>query len=170
MINREQQKWLNHLNDSDSIKIIPYSQKPKEAFRKIKSELIKVLGNTPISLKGSTRLKISGQGEVDLYIPVAKKDFNLYLEKLISYLGKPGTVYPLNRVRFVKYIDNIKVEIFLINRNGQDWKNSVKFENYLRRHPEALKKYEALKKVNEGKSTKEYYTQKIKFINEILSK
>lgn len=89
-------------------------------FNKIKKDLIDNIGNIRVSLRGSTLLGISGQGEVDLYIPVAKKDFNIYLKKLINYLGDPGSIYDLRRVRFVKYIDNIKIEIFLINKNSRD--------------------------------------------------
>jgi len=89
-------------------------------FDKIKKDLIDNIGNVRVSLRGSTLLGISGQGEVDLYIPVAKKNFNSCLKKLTKYLGNPGSVYELRRVRFVKYIDDIKVEIFLINKNSRD--------------------------------------------------
>jgi hypothetical protein len=82
--------------------------------------LIENIGNARISLRGSTFLGISGQGEVDLYIPIAKKYFNNYLAKLIKYLGEPGSIYELRRARFIKYIDGIKIEIFLINKNSKD--------------------------------------------------
>jgi GrpB-like predicted nucleotidyltransferase (UPF0157 family) len=170
MISEEQQKWLNHLSDTEKICIIPYNPKTKIIFQNIKKDLIKVLGKTRISHRGSTALEISGQGEIDLYIPANKKDFNVYLNKLILFLGKPGSIYPLQRVRFVKFIDDIKVEIFLINKNCSDWKNGIKFENYLKRNPIILKKYEKLKNNCNGFSMKNYYTEKVKFINYVLKK
>jgi GrpB-like predicted nucleotidyltransferase (UPF0157 family) len=170
MLTAEQKKWLNHLNNSDSVGITAYNPKVKFVFKKIKAELTGILGEVQVLHKGSSALKISGQGEIDLYLPIAKKDFNPVLEKLKRHLGEPGSVYDLRRVRFVKYIDNTKIEIFIINRNSLDWKNLIKFEKYLKRHPRELKAYEKLKIDNAGRTTKDYYTKKTEFINKILKK
>jgi len=151
------------------MRVVPYNPETKKVFKIIKSDLIKVLGKTRISHRGSTNLRISGQGEIDLYIPVAKKAFNTQLEKLTSYLGKPGSVYPLKRVRFIKYIDDVKIEIFLVNKNDFAWKESVAFEKYLKHNNKALLEYENIKSKCNGFSEKDYYTQKIIFINKILS-
>ncbi|MCX6793396.1 MAG: GrpB family protein [Candidatus Falkowbacteria bacterium] len=168
MINQEQQAWLNHLNDSDHVKIIPYNPSVKEVFQIIKAELIKILGNIRISHRGSTALKISGQGEIDLYIPVSKKDFNITIKKLEKYLGKPGSVYEFVRARFVKYIENTKIEIFVINKNDEGWKASVRFEKYLKNNPRVLKEYERLKIKANGLSTRKYYAIKIAYINKVI--
>ncbi len=168
MITKEQQIWLDHLSDTTKISIVPYNPETRRVFKIIKSDLNKVLGRTRISHRGSTNLKISGQGEIDLYIPVTKKQFNTHLEKLISYLGNPGSLYPLKRVRFIKYIDDIKIEIFLINKNDSGWKESVIFEKYLKCNNKALLEYEKIKSGCNGFSVKEYYTKKTAFINKIL--
>ncbi len=170
MITPAQQIWLDHLNDSDSVRVIPYDPRVKPVFKQIKADLITILGNVPVRHKGSSALKISGQGEIDLYLPVATNNFNNYLNKLKTHLGEPGSVYDLRRVRFVKYINDIKIEIFIINKNSVDWKNSIKFEKYLKNNRDALMAYEKLKTDNAGQSTKKYYTKKIEFINEILSR
>ncbi|MCX6746282.1 MAG: GrpB family protein [Candidatus Parcubacteria bacterium] len=170
MLTTEQKEWLNHLSDTEKISIIPYNPKNKEVFKLIKSDLIKILGKVRISLCGSTFLGISGQGEIDLYIPVAKKHFNSYLDKLKSYIGKPGSIYELRRVRFVKYLNGIKIEIFLINKGSKDWINSRKFENFLKQNPKYLYEYEKLKSKCNGLSVKQYYTVKVIFINKILNK
>ncbi|MCX6781892.1 MAG: GrpB family protein [Candidatus Magasanikbacteria bacterium] len=169
MLTPEQQEWVNHLSDTNIISVLPYNPKTKTIFKMIKKDLINVLGKTRISLRGSTALGIAGQGEIDLYIPISNRNFNVYLDKLIKYLGQPGSVYPLRRVRFVKYIDDIKIEIFLINKNHSDWKRSIKFEKILRNDPNALKEYETLKIQNDGTSPRNYYAKKIEFINNMLS-
>lgn len=168
MLTEEQEKWIKHLSDK-KIKIVPYDPKIKIIFRKIKRELQQVLGKIEIAHCGSTNLKIAGQGEIDLYIPVASDNFNKYFKKLIKYFGKAGTVYSLERVRFVKYINNIKIEIFLINNKSEGWKNGLIFEDYLRNNPKKLREYENLKIKHDGLSTKEYYKTKIIFINKILT-
>src|SRR3989339_407507 len=163
MLTKEQKIWINHLSNTDIIKVIPYNPKTKDVFRIIKKDLKKILGNVRISHRGSTALKISGQGEIDLYIPTTIKDFNRYLDKLTKHLGKPGSVYPLERVRFVKYIDDIKIEIFIINKNNSGWKNSIKFEQALRKNKGLLNKYEKLKQSCDGLSVKKYYAKKTEF-------
>ncbi len=170
MLSLDQEKWVNHLSVTDKIKIIPYNPKTKLVFLKIEKEIQKVLKNAYVFHRGATSLGISGQGEVDCYIPVDESAFNDYLEKLTGYFGKAGSIYPLRRARFVKYIDGIKIEIFLINKNGDDWINGLRFENYLKNHTEALDKYKKLKEEGSGLSVREYYRRKTEFINDILSK
>lgn len=170
MLNKEQEVWLAHLDDKKKVEILPYNPETKKVFLKIKKELQDFLGDVEILHCGSTALEILGQGEIDCYIPVREKDFNEFLEKLIKHLGEPGSVYNLRRARFVKFIEDIKIEIFLINKNSDDWKNSVIFENYLKKNKEALKGYENLKINSNGLSVQEYYRRKLEFINKILNK
>ena len=169
MITPEQENWISHLDDTKKIKIISYNPKVKTVFKEMKKEIQKVLGEVKVKHCGATSLGISGQGEIDLYIPVSGNFFNECLEKLIKRFGKVGSVYPLRRARFVKYVDEIKVEIFLINKESDDWKNCVKFENYLKQYPEALGEYKKLKEESEGLTVQEYYRKKLEFINKIIN-
>jgi len=167
MLTPEQENWISHLS-KEKVKIVPYNPKTKEVFNKIKQEIQEVIGKTKVVHCGSTALGISGQGEVDLYIPVDKIFFGKYLEKLIDYFGKPGSIYPLRRARFVKYVDDIKIEIFLISEETDDWKNSLRFENYLKQYQNALEEYRKLKEECNGLTTQEYYRRKLEFINKIV--
>lgn len=167
MLSHEQEKWISHLS-KEKVKIVPYNPKTKEVFNEIRQEIQEVLGKTEIIHCGSTALEILGQGEVDVYIPTAKNSFNKNLEKLIKHFGKPGSIYLLKRARFVKYIDDIKIEIFLINKEINEWKNCLKFENYLKQHPVVLKEYIRLKENSKGLTIQEYYRKKLEFINKIV--
>ena len=158
MLTKEQKKWIEHLSDKKKIKIIPYDPKVKIVFSRTKKEIQQVLGKINVMHCGSTNLEIFGQGEIDLYIPVNNKSFNSYLKKLIKYFGEAGTVHSMERARFVKYVDKIKVEIFLINEESDGWKNGLEFESYLKRHPDILGKYEKLKKKCNRFSIRKYIT------------
>ena len=68
------------------------------------------------------------------------------------------------------YVDGKHIDVFLINKEGSGWLNSVKFENYLRTTPTVLEEYKRLKESGDGLSTREYYRKKIEFYNSILSK
>lgn len=170
MLTPDQEKWINHLSATDKIKIIPYNPKTKEVFEKVKKEIREVLGAIEVAHRGATGFGISGQGEIDCYIPVAENKFNRYLETMLAYFGKARSIYPLRRAAFVKYIKEIKIEIFLINEKSNDWINGVKFENYLKTHREVLEEYKKLKENSDGLSVQDYYRRKIEFTNDILSR
>ena len=167
MITEEQEKWISHLGN-EKIKIVPYNPETKIVFEKAKKEVQDVLGKVEVAHHGATSLEISGQGEVDLFIPVLGKCFDYYLEKLITYFGEPGSVYALERVRFVKYVDDIKVEIMLVNKERNGWKNSVKFKSCLLENPNLLSEYRELKEDANGLTTQEYYRHKIEFFNKVF--
>jgi len=145
MLNSDQQKWIDHLSDVDKIVIKPYDPTCIEKFEKVKNKIQKYLGNE-IELRhcGATSLGISGQDEIDTYLPVPEADFDKYVPKLENLFGKPRSHYPLKRARFVTEIDGKHIDVFLINSETDGWTNGVKFEKYLRNNPEWLDKYRKL--------------------------
>lgn len=170
MLNKEQEKWLNHLSDTDKIVIKPYDKKAPEIFKKLKEKVDGLfLGLVTLEHRGATALKISGQDEIDTYIPVNVEDFNKCVSALTILLGEPRSNYP-DRVRFVTEIDKKHIDVFLIDKNAESWTNGVKFEKYLKTHPDILGEYKKLKEEGNGLSVREYYTRKVKFINEVLTK
>lgn len=171
MITPEQEKWLSHLDDSDSVKIYPFDPTSAEKFEKVKKQTQRLLGeDVNVKHRGATSLGISGQGELDIYIPIAEEKFDEFVSLVEKLFGKPGSIYPLERARFVTYIDNTKAEVFVINEKCAGWLDGCKFENYLKENPDALDSYQKLKEEGRGLSTQAYYRRKIEFINDILDK
>jgi GrpB-like predicted nucleotidyltransferase (UPF0157 family) len=170
MLTTLQQKWILHLSNEHKIKIQPYNSNVINIFQKVKRIIRAKIGNSyPVEHHGATYLKISGQGDLDIYLPVSKNKFNSLIEPLSKLFGNPHSNYEFERVRFVTNIDNTNVEIFIINKNTPGWLDSIRFENYLIKHKAALKKYEELKKSFHNLGGQDYYRAKIEFINEILS-
>lgn len=171
MITPEQETWLAHLSDTDSIKIFPANPEAHNIFKEIKKKIQSNLGeNISVIHKGATSLDISGQGELDVYVPVEIEGFGVLVDAVQKIFGPPRSLYALDRARFVTSIKGIKIEIFVINQEGKGWTDSCKFEQYLKENPKALRVYEKLKEEGEGLSTQKYYRRKIEFINEILDK
>lgn len=168
MLTKDQEEWILHLDNEKEVKILPYNQKAKRIFEIIKQKIKWILGDVEIFHCGSTSLEILGQGEIDAYIPVQGKDFEIFLGKLTSNFGKPGSIYPQRRARFVEYTEGIKIEIFLINKETDDWKNMVVFEDYLKANTSALKEYKEIKEKSKGSTVQGYYRRKLEFINKIL--
>ena len=132
MLTLKQEQWINHLSDINKIKIVPFDPTAEDKFQKIKQIIQNALGeNVPVKHRGATNLKISGQDEIDIYIPVSPDIFDSLINPLKDLFGEPGSLYPLERVRFKTNIEGKRIDVFLINEECDGWKDGVLFENYL---------------------------------------
>ena len=170
MTTEEQEKWLNHLSDTDSVTIIPFDPTSNEKFEIVKAKIQSRLGVTiSVEHHGATNLRISGQDEIDIYVPVSPENFTILFGDLVKLLSEPRSHYPQQRARFVTIEGNKHIDIFLINQEHANWINLVKFEKYLLEHPDTLNAYKNLKESCNGLSTRKYYRKKTEFINSILA-
>lgn len=166
----DQEKWLAHLSDQDHITIIPFDSTAQKKFEAVKQKIQTILGiDKRVEHRGATNLGISGQDEIDVYVPVPENQFDFWLVPLTAAFGSPRSHYPLERARFVTFEEGKHIDIFLINDSCQGWLDGIKFEGFLKSHPTALNRYRLLKESGQGLSTREYYRRKIEFFNEILS-
>jgi GrpB-like predicted nucleotidyltransferase (UPF0157 family) len=165
----EQEKWIEHLSDTDAIFIVPFDATTEEKFQRIKAKIQEALGgNVRVEHHGASSLGISGQDEIDVYIPTAPDSFDEVVDSLKGIFGEPRSLYPLRRARFVTEEEGKHIDIFPINEESDDWKDLVKFETILRNDPIKLGEYRKLKESGNGLTTREYYRRKIEYINEIL--
>lgn len=171
MLSKKQKDWLNHLSSEKKINILPFDPRVNEIFLKIKNKIQDNLGrDTRVEHRGASSLGISGQDEIDVYVPVSPSVFNSYIPRMSKIFGEPRSLYPLERVRFSEEMDSKKIDLFLINEEHDDWINGCKFENFLKAHPKDLEKYRKLKEEMNGFTVKDYYTRKNEFINRVLKK
>lgn len=171
MLSKKQKDWLNHLSSDKKISIFPFDLRVNKIFLKIKNKIQANLGkDTRVEHRGASSLGISGQDEIDVYVPVPPTEFDLYIPKMSKVFGETRSLYPLERVRFSEEIEGKKIDLFLINEEHDDWIKGCKFENYLKSHSKDLEKYKRLKEKMNGFSVKDYYTRKNEFINMILKK
>ena len=171
MLTPEQEKWISHLSKVDKIKIIPFDPACLEKFEKLKEKIIKALGfEIRIEHHGATNLRISGQDEIDVYVPVSPDKFNEYVLLMRGLFGEARSCYPLERARFVTEEDGKHIDIFVINKEHKGWNDCIKFEKCLLSNSKALDRYRVLKESASGQNIQEYYRRKIEFINEILDR
>lgn len=171
MITNEQQIWLDHLSDTDIVSIVPFDPTCESKYIQVRSKIQEILGaSQQVEHRGASALGISGQNEIDLYIPVSEAIFIQTVDHLIGAFGQPRSSYPLKRARFVTFVDQKHIDIFVINQDDVDWVESERFYNHLKDKPEDLNKYRVLKESSAGMNVREYYRRKIEFINEILGK
>lgn len=168
MITTDQQTWLDHLSNTETIEIIPWDETAEEKFLIVKNQITDLIGsNTPVLHRGATALHISGQDEIDIYVPVSIEIFDQTATQLATLYHDPQSHYPMKRVRFRTMLQNKKIDIFVINEKDKDWQNSELFHHILLTNPEKLNAYRTLKEKLAGTSAKHYYTKKTEFINEI---
>ena len=169
MITKEQQIWLDHLSNVSKIKIVSHDPTCEEKFQFIKQVIQNHLGHKQsVEHCGASRLGISGQDEIDVYVPVSANTFDETVCAIIHLFGDPKSNYPLKRARFVTKVDDKHIDVFVINSEDDGWKDLVIFQSYVLSHPNALEDYRLLKEKSAGLSTREYYRRKIELINEIL--
>ncbi len=169
MLTPEQEKWIDHLSDTDVISIVPFDPTVEEKFRKVKTRIQHALGSdVNVEHHGASSLGISGQDEIDVYLPIEPEQFETLINNLKSLFDEPRSYYPLKRARFVTEVDGKHIDVFLINKESDDWKNMLEFEALLRENHKILKEYKNMKELGNGLSTREYYRRKLEFINQIL--
>lgn len=168
-VSPSQEAWLEHLSDSDYVVIKPFDSTAQAKFEQVRELIQGRLGQqTPVEHHGATSLGISGQDEIDIYVPVPEDRFNAFIEKLSQVFGEPRSHYSLERARFRTEVEGKRIDVFLINSESNGWLDCLKFEAYLREHPESLRAYERMKEEGHGLSTQQYYRRKTDFVNRIL--
>jgi GrpB-like predicted nucleotidyltransferase (UPF0157 family) len=169
MITPDQQKWLDHLNSEGIVHIFPYDDQAPQKFEEVKSRVQKVIGTEyQILHRGASALQISGQREIDVYIPVDQILMEKLAKQMEEVFGKPKSIYPLERIKWLLKVGDTNVEVMIVNKDSESWINNERFFNHLKMNPKDLERYRILKEEGNDKQTKEYYRKKIEFINEIL--
>ena len=158
------------MSDEKRVEIIPFNSACADLFETVKNDIACKLSPTLLlEHHGASSLGISGQDEIDAYLPVAADKFDETVRLVETLYGEPQSYYAAERARFVTVLRGKHIDIFVINNECSGWKDGVRFENYLRTHPTTLKQYEKLKESVAGQSVRAYYREKIEFINQILA-
>lgn len=83
MLNKDVEAWLNTLSADKIITILPFDTTAEEKYQILKLRIQTVLGtHIPVVHRGATSLHISGQDEIDVYIPSHPDDFDDLFEDL----------------------------------------------------------------------------------------
>jgi GrpB-like predicted nucleotidyltransferase (UPF0157 family) len=169
MLTPEQQNFVDR-RPNGNIKVIPFDPKSNEKFEKIKKQIQTILGNVEVLHRGSTGLGIAGQPEIDVYIPSTTEEILQRTIEIEKIWGKPKSIYPDERTKFIRYIDETMVEVMLVNKICKSWIDGEIFFDYLQHHKDDREQYEKLKGVGEILSIREYYIRKFEFMNDIMVK
>lgn len=171
MLTPDQERWVAHLSDQSRIRIVPFDPTAALKFEAVKQRIQAVLGaDVRVEHHGATSLGISGQDEIDIYLPVSAASYDGTVEQLRRVFGDPRSLYPAQRARFAIEEDGKHVDIFVSNEEHDNWRDLTQFEGYLHAHQTELERYRLLKEQGNGMTVRAYYRRKLEFINQILDK
>lgn len=133
---------------------LPYNSIFPELFKKEKSYLQRILGNNiTIEHFGSTSVPgLGGKGVIDIYILTSKDK----IKSTSDILQKNGYVFSdffkdddhlLHQINKLENNKKYHYHIHLSSLGNNNFKDCIIFRDYLRTHPEAVKKYTQLKKI-----------------------
>jgi len=168
MLTEAQQTWIASLPDDVEIIIKPYDPTAHEKFELLEKMLRPHLGDDAKILHlGATSFGISGQDEIDVFIPVEESKYDDFVETISGLLGAPYIHLPLERTGFACEDFGKHIDVFVISETSEGWLRHILFDRVLRDNKEALEEYRELKEHGHGLSMREYYRRKGEFINRI---
>ena len=137
---------------TSKVTVIPYDEKWKSDFEKIKNELVAAIGNLIIGIEhvGSTSVEgMSAKPCID--IDVVIKDYSVFSEvvKGLSAIGyiHEGDLGIKDREAF-KYSDKSHLQnhhLYVCPQNSAELHRHITFRNFLKSNPDAVKKYSQIK-------------------------
>ena len=131
----------------------PYSAIFPELFNKEKERIAPHLNTLAIEHIGSTAVcHLGGKGIIDIGIAVKKEDMEITSQQLqaLGYEFRPN-FSTSDRFYLIIYLPDPeegerRYHLHLTYPENSEWKEFIRFRDYLRAHPEEAQEYEELKK------------------------
>jgi len=169
MLSWDEEDYLNKIPEDKVVKIFPYSKEIEGIVEEITNKISSVLPKLKVKHMGASSLKMSGQGDVDIYIFSNQKDFDKYKPVLVRIFGNPKSE-KYDSIAWKFEDKNHEVELYLTDPTSIPMQRQMKVFEILRDDLILRKEYEELKANMNGKTFKEYQRKKYEFYHKILDK
>jgi len=168
MLREEELKYLKKIPQNKKVNFFPYDSKTTQLVDNIIKKIkIKIL-DLEIKFIGASALKISGQGDFDIYVLCQREKFKHYVTKLIDIFGKP--IFQGDYIQWEFKVGSHDVELYLTDPSDETVKDQFKIFEMLTKDKKLLLKYEHLKEAAKDLPYKEYQRKKYEFYNKLLDK
>jgi len=95
MLTPEQEKWLAHLSDIGTVKIVPFDPTAEEKFERVKKKIQGHLGaDVAVEHYGASGLGISGQDEMMYTYQFRKRNSMKLSKRFGNFLANSEAVIP----------------------------------------------------------------------------
>ena len=136
MLTENQQKYLQKIPADKTVKIVAYDPKIPGIVQTIKDKISNAGINLEVSFMGASALKISGQGDIDLYIFCPEKDFQIYLPKLEEIFGPK--VQGISIIKWQLEKGGHEVEMYLTDPATSSMQEQMKVFEILKNNSQLL--------------------------------
>ena len=167
MLTQDQKKYLLTIPENQKLKYGHYDPKSTQIASDFIDNIKDVLPEADVRFMGASALRISGQGDIDIYIFANPKKFAAYLPILKKVLGKPIHNSSLIEWQFSR--NNHDITIYLDDPDKPTTQSQIKIFEALKRDKSLLAEYEKLKNKASKLSMREYQKSKYEFYNKILN-
>ncbi len=158
-----------------TVKLVPHSYKWSYLFQEEVLNLRRVLDNRNLKVEhvGSTALSnIAAKPILDMFIPCKDLAQALNYEEALSTLGYTLVTDGANYTLYIKGSEEARTHhLTFTSPEGDYWKETLRFRDYLLDHPNVAKAYEA-KKIRLAEqyatSRRNYSSNKARFIQSVL--
>lgn len=168
MLTEPQANYLLTIPEDKVVHINPYSADLQKIADEIVAEVKSISGDINIRLMGATGLRISGQGDLDMYMLHPARDFHLYLAKLIELFGEPAHSHDDN-VEWLFVRKGVEVELYLTDPSTPSMAEQIRVYELLNNNDDLKMEYARLKADADGKPFRDYQRAKYEFYNKILA-
>lgn len=149
-----------------------YIYKLLPIFHELKKEIKIVIPDARIEHIGSSSIEGSiSKGDLDIYVGVDKKAFNLSLNKIktMNFYEKEGTLRTDDLCMLVsdRYEEDVAIQLVVNNSLFEDF---IRFRDILSKNKNLIKEYNALKVSSVGIEPNEYRRKKSVFVEDVLSR
>ena len=152
------------------LKATEYQDIVNQIFAKLSSELKTILVNTRIEHIGASSIPDAvSKGDLDVYVGVAKEDFEESLAKIkkLNFVEKEDTLRTdeLCMLCTDKYNYDVAVQLVV---NGSQFADFIAFRDLLRSNSRLLEDYNNLKRASSDLSSEKYREKKSIWVESIL--
>lgn len=166
MLTADEEDFLSKSEDK-IVSIKPFDTKIASVADGIVKQVLEDFPGADVHFLGASALKISGQGDIDIYLLSKPENFDNYLPGITKLFGEPaGRRYDSVSWRFER--EGIPVELYVTDPASEPMTKQLKVYEILSENENLRNEYAKLKEKFDGGSWKEMQRAKYEFYHKIL--
>jgi len=167
MLTWGEEDYLSKIPEDKKVKIFPYDEKIEKIANEIIGKVHNYLPELEVRHMGASSLKLSGQGDIDIYIFSRPGDFGKYKPKLVEVFGDfKNEKYDSVAWKFEE--KGHDVELYLTDPTSEPMQRQIEVTQKLKESNTLRNEYKMLKEELNGKSFREYQRKKYEFYHKLL--
>jgi GrpB-like predicted nucleotidyltransferase (UPF0157 family) len=167
MLTWDEEDFLRKIPEDKIVSIFPYDEEIERIAKGIIDKIHTILPELEVRHMGASSLKLSGQGDIDIYIFSKPNDFDTHKPLLVKIFGNSKSK-KFDSIAWKFETDGHEVELYLTDPTSQPMQRQIRVFEILKIDDALRKEYEKLKEKLNGKSFKEYQRRKYEFYHKIM--